>query len=45
MYFAGCFARGERPNVITPEEPLAAMRAILAAEESAIPGEIVCITS
>ncbi len=43
MYFAGCVARGERPNVITPEESLAAMRAVLAAEESANTGEIVHI--
>jgi UDP-N-acetylglucosamine 3-dehydrogenase len=43
MYFAACAANGTRPDVITPEESLAAMRAVLAAEESAKTGEIVRI--
>ncbi|PPR22258.1 MAG: scyllo-inositol 2-dehydrogenase (NAD(+)) [Alphaproteobacteria bacterium MarineAlpha10_Bin2] len=41
MYFAGCVADGVTPSVITPEESLAAMKAVLAAEQSAESGEIV----
>ena len=43
MYFAACVRGGVTPSVITPEESLAAMKAVLAAEESAKSGEIVCI--
>ncbi|MEC9454259.1 MAG: Gfo/Idh/MocA family oxidoreductase [Pseudomonadota bacterium] len=41
MYFAGCVADGVTPSVITPEESLAAMKAVLAAGQSAESGEIV----
>ncbi|HHX41277.1 MAG TPA: Gfo/Idh/MocA family oxidoreductase [Armatimonadetes bacterium] len=40
-YFANCVAQGERPSVITPEESREAVRACLAAEQSAATGEIV----
>ncbi|MBI4657325.1 MAG: Gfo/Idh/MocA family oxidoreductase [Verrucomicrobia bacterium] len=40
-YFAGCVANGRRPDVITPEESREAVRACLAAEESAATGQIV----
>jgi UDP-N-acetylglucosamine 3-dehydrogenase len=40
-YFAGCVASGTRPSVITPEESREAVRACLAAEQSAATGQIV----
>jgi len=41
MYFANCVAGGITPNVITPEQSMAAMETVLAAQESAESGEIV----
>ncbi len=43
MYFAGCVANGVIPSVITPEESMAAMQTVLAAQESAESGEIVIL--
>ena len=40
-YFAGCVASGTKPTVITPEESREAVRACLAAEQSAATGQIV----
>jgi len=40
-YFATCVLEGRKPTVITPEESAAAVRACLAAEESAATGKIV----
>ncbi len=40
-YFANCILRGEAPTVIKPEESLEAVRACLAAEESAATGNVV----
>ena len=40
-YFVGSVAGGTRPSVITPEESREAVRACLAAEESAATGQIV----
>ena len=40
-YFAGCVANNTRPAVITPEESREAVRACLAAEQSAASGQIV----
>ncbi|MFV1966394.1 MAG: Gfo/Idh/MocA family protein [Pirellulaceae bacterium] len=40
-YFVGCVRNGERPTVITPGESLEAVRACLAAEESAAKGRVV----
>ncbi len=40
-YFAGCVVNHTRPAVITPEESREAVRACLAAEQSAATGEIV----
>lgn len=40
-YFANCVAQGQRPTVITPEESREAVRACLAAEQSAATGQIV----
>jgi predicted dehydrogenase len=37
-YFLSCVASSERPSVITPEESREAVRACLAAEESAATG-------
>jgi UDP-N-acetylglucosamine 3-dehydrogenase len=42
-YFVGCVATGTRPTVITPEESREAVRACLAAEESAASGRIVTL--
>ncbi|MFO1095135.1 MAG: Gfo/Idh/MocA family oxidoreductase [Planctomycetaceae bacterium] len=42
-YFARCVRAGERPTIITPPESLEAVRACLAAEESARTGQIVRI--
>ncbi len=42
-YFATCVQKGERPAVITPEESRAAVRACLAAEESARTGQVVTL--
>ncbi len=41
MYFARCAAAGKRPDIITPEEAMEAVRTILAAEQSAATGEVV----
>ncbi|MDA0230383.1 MAG: Gfo/Idh/MocA family oxidoreductase [Proteobacteria bacterium] len=43
MYFANCVAIGKRPSVITPEDSMAAMKTVLAAQESAESGEIVVL--
>ncbi|MGI9657613.1 MAG: hypothetical protein ACR2OD_01795, partial [Gaiellaceae bacterium] len=40
-YFARCCATGTPPAVITPEESMAAVEAVLAAEESAATGKVV----
>ena len=40
-YFANCVATGEKPTVITPEESREAVRACLAAEQSAAIGQVV----
>lgn len=42
-YFASCVANGKAPGVISPEESREAVRACLAAEESARTGEVVKI--
>lgn len=42
-YFTNCIATGEQPGVITPEESREAVRACLAAEESARTGQVVAI--
>ena len=42
-YFANCIATGNKPNVITPEESREAVRACLAAEESAATGKVVTL--
>ena len=42
-YFIHCVATGEKPSVITPEESREAVRACLAAEESARTGKVVSI--
>lgn len=42
-YFIKCAANGEKPDVILPEESREAVRACLAAEESARTGEVVKI--
>jgi UDP-N-acetylglucosamine 3-dehydrogenase len=43
LYFARCVQEGRRPDVITPEESLAAVRTTLAAEESAATGKMVML--
>ncbi|MEX2581609.1 MAG: Gfo/Idh/MocA family oxidoreductase [Verrucomicrobiales bacterium] len=40
-YFTNCVATGEKPSVITPQESREAVRACLAAEQSAVTGEVV----
>ena len=40
-YFLTCIIDGTPPTVITPEESLAAVQACLAAEHSAVTGQIV----
>jgi len=40
-YFVNCIASGEKPTVITPEESREAVRACLAAEQSALTGQVV----
>jgi len=40
-YFIDCVATGQRPDIITPEESREAVRACLAAEESAARGNLV----
>ena len=40
-YFVNCVATGEKPTVITPEESREAVRACLAAEQSAVTGQVV----
>src|SRR5688572_2228896 len=42
-YFIRCVADGQRPTVITPEESREAVRACLAAEESAATGRVVTL--
>ena len=42
-YFVNCVATGEKPTVITPEESREAVRACLAAEESARTGQVIRI--
>ena len=42
-WFADCIATGKKPNVITPEESREAVRACLAAEESAATGKVVTL--
>ena len=42
-YFVNCIATGQKPTVITPEESREAVRACLAAEESARTGQVVRI--
>ena len=42
-YFIKCAANGEKPDVVLPEESREAVRACLAAEESARTGEVVKI--
>lgn len=42
-YFVNCVITGEKPTVITPEESREAVRACLAAEESARTGQVVKI--
>jgi len=41
VYFANCIMNGEKPSVITPIESMEAVRACLAAEESALNGQVV----
>jgi len=41
MYFANCVANRITPSVITPEQSMAAMETVLAAQQSAESGEIV----
>ncbi|MCB1229526.1 MAG: Gfo/Idh/MocA family oxidoreductase [Verrucomicrobiae bacterium] len=43
-YFADCVLKGETPSIITPEESREAVKACLAAEESARTGEVVKIS-
>jgi UDP-N-acetylglucosamine 3-dehydrogenase len=43
-YFAKCIREGRKPDLITPEEAAAAVKACLAAEESAAQGRIVTVT-
>jgi UDP-N-acetylglucosamine 3-dehydrogenase len=40
VYFANCIINGEKPSVITPIESMEAVRACLAAEESAVNGQV-----
>ncbi len=40
-YFARCCLSGEAPEIITPRESMAAVEAVLAAEESAATGQVV----
>ncbi len=42
-YFAQCIIEGVKPSIITPEESREAVRACLAAEESAATGQIVTL--
>lgn len=42
-YFVACIAQGRKPSVITPEESREAVRACLAAEESAVSGRVVML--
>lgn len=41
VYFANCIRQGKKPEVITPEEAAAAVKACFAAEESAARGSVV----
>ncbi len=43
-YFADCVQEGRQPEIITPEESMAAVVACLAAEESAQSGEVVTLS-
>ena len=40
VYFVNCIMNGEKPSVITPIESMEAVRACLAAEESAVNGQV-----
>ena len=40
-YFARCCISGEKPDIITPRESMAAVEAVLAAEQSAATGQVV----
>jgi predicted dehydrogenase len=40
-YFADCVIRGQQPTVVTPQEALAAVAAVSAAERSAATGKVV----
>ncbi len=40
-YFAGCIRDGRKPDIVTPEEAAAAVKACLAAEESAAQGKVI----
>ena len=42
-YFANCLPAGNKPEIVTPEEALEAVRVCLAAEESAAKGSVVRI--
>ena len=42
-YFANCISSGQKPTVITPEESREAVRACLAAEDSAATGKLVLL--
>jgi UDP-N-acetylglucosamine 3-dehydrogenase len=42
-YFARCALEGRRPDIITPEESMEAVRTVLAAEESASTGKVVVL--
>jgi UDP-N-acetylglucosamine 3-dehydrogenase len=41
LYFTRCINEGRRPDIITPEQSLEAVRTTLAAEESAATGQVV----
>ena len=43
LYFVRCINEGRRPDIITPEESMAAVRTTLAAEESAATGKVVML--
>jgi UDP-N-acetylglucosamine 3-dehydrogenase len=45
LYFADCIRKGKKAEVITPEEAAAAVKACLAAEESARQGSAVRVSS
>jgi UDP-N-acetylglucosamine 3-dehydrogenase len=45
IYFFNCIRKGQKPQLITPEEAAAAVKACLAAEESAAQGRVIRINS